>query len=143
MANLTGPSPRTYEVNADPNELDYPQGSEQTWEGSALTDAGSPGSGTNVAHTLIAGENFLGFANTSQNNASGTAFSTINVKGKGCAKLTVTGVTAASIGASVYASDGNTFTLTSTSNTRIGTVKQIISGTLCLVQFAGVGFKVG
>jgi len=144
MANLAAPTPRTYEIRADSDELDYPQGAEQTWEGSALTDAGSPGAGTNVIHTLVAGENFVGFANTSQNNASGSAGGiTINVKGKGCVKLSVTGVTAASVGKKVYASDGNTFTLTSISNTLIGVIKQIVSGIVCMVEFAGEGFQVG
>ena len=40
-------------------------------------------------------------------------------------------------------SDGNTFTLTSTSNTLIGVIKKFYAGTTCDVSFAGVGFKAG
>lgn len=142
MANLTSDLPRTFEVTASNEQIDYPQAAAKIYQGSALSDAGSPGSGTNVANTLVAGENFLGFAEITQDNSSGSAGSiTTNVRGKGViCGVNVTGATAAKLGANVYMSDGNTFTTTSTSNTLIGHIKKYYTGTKCDISFTGVGF---
>ena len=139
MANLTTPSPRQFAVN--PDFMDYPIGTSKIYEGSAVSDAGSPSAGTNVANTLVAGENFLGFADQTVDNTSGASGVTISVATKGYVQLVVTGVTSASLGATVYASDGNTFTLTSTSNSKIGKVAKIVSGTTVLVAFYGLAVE--
>lgn len=143
MANLTHTQPRTYQV-LPVAYLDYPVAAAKVYEGSALSDTSStaPGvAGTNVAETLVATENFIGFANATVDNSAGVSGATINVVAAGVIQLVVTGVTAASVGATVYASDGNTFTLTSSGNTTIGKVIQIVSGTTVLVKFEGVGFR--
>ncbi|MDP9175622.1 MAG: hypothetical protein M3O30_17400 [Planctomycetota bacterium] len=144
MANLTNAASRTFEMLAD--EQDYPMAAAKIYQGSALSDAGSPGAATNVAETLVAGENFLGFANTTIDNSGGTAGSqTIDMKCKGTVLLVVAGLAATSLGASVYASDGNTFTLTAAANSKIGVVKKILSvsaGT-ALVSFSGVQYRAG
>lgn len=140
MSQLTSPLPRTLELDGR-NFQDYPMVSNVTiYQGSAVSDSGSPGSATNTAHQLVAGENFLGFANATVTNASGGS-STINVITTGVVKLSVTGVSSTSLGAEVYASDGNTFTLTSSANSAIGRVVNIISGTTCLVRFTGLPYK--
>jgi hypothetical protein len=139
MAALTVQTPRTFEI---PNRTfqDYAVATSATiYEGSALSDTGSATTGTNVAESLVAGENFMGFANA--NVISALAGATINVVTSGTVKLVVTGVTAASLGAEVYASDGNTFTLTSTSNSAIGRVVKIISGTTVMVRFTAFAYK--
>ena len=138
MANLSAPSPRQYQVLPDAY-FDYPMTNAKIYEGSALSDAGSPGAGTNVAHNLVAGENFLGFADETVDNSGGSSGGVaITVVSKGVVQVAVTGVTSASLGATVYMSDGNTFTTTSTSNSKIGKVSKIVSGTTCLVSFNGI-----
>jgi predicted RecA/RadA family phage recombinase len=139
MANLTHTQPRNYQV-LPTAYLDYPMAASTTiYEGSALSDTGSATTATGVAETLVAGENFLGFANGTV--TTGSSVGTINVIAEGVIQLAVTGVTAASTGAEVYASDGSTFTLTSTSNTPVGKVIKIVSGTTVLVKFQGIGLR--
>jgi hypothetical protein len=139
MAQLTFTTPRTYQVLPSVY-LDYPMAASSTiYEGSALSDTGSATTGTGVAEPLVAGENFLGFANGTVTTGSSTGI--VNAVADGVIQLVVTGVTATSTGASVYASDGNTFTLTSTSNTLIGKIIKIVSGTTVLVKFSGIGFR--
>jgi predicted RecA/RadA family phage recombinase len=141
MAQLTHANPRPFTQPVD-NQQDYPMTASVIYEGSAVSDAGSPGSASGNAEQLVAGENFLGFAHETVNNSAGSAGSTtINVVTSGIAQLSVTGVTNASTGVDVYASDGNTFTTTSTSNSLIGRVVKVISGTTCSVRFWGVGMK--
>ena len=139
MAQLTVPTPRTYKIL--PVEDDFPMAASATiYEGSALSDTGSATTATGVAEPLVAGENFMGFANaTVTSPATGTT--TINVNVDGVIQLVVTGVTSASLGATVYASDGNTFTTTSTSNTAVGKVVKIVSGTTVLVKFQAQGYR--
>jgi hypothetical protein len=61
------------------------------------------------------------------------------VKQRGEIVLSVTGVASADdVGQTVYASDDDTFTLTSTSNSSIGKVARWISGTTCVVYFEAV-----
>lgn len=49
--------------------------------------------------------------------------------------LPVTGASAASVGAIVYASDDDTLTLTAATNVPVGYIARHISGTTCLVEF--------
>jgi hypothetical protein len=138
MANLTATTPRTYQIL--PSTLDYPiAGTATIYEGSALSDTGSATTGTGVAETLLGTETFLGFA--SQTVLANSGITTITANVEGVIQLAVTGVTAASTGATVYASDGNTFTTTSTSNSAVGKVIKVISGTTCLVKYQGLGYR--
>jgi hypothetical protein len=140
MANPTSSVPRTITLPGNVQQ-DYPiSGTSVIYQGTAVSDVGStaPGvAGTNVAANLTAGENFLGFAN----GDSIIGQTSLSVTTDGQVALTVAGLTAASNGASVYASDGNTFTLTSTSNSKIGVVRKILSvaNTLATVAFAATG----
>ncbi|MGE0253487.1 MAG: cytoplasmic protein [Vicinamibacterales bacterium] len=105
------------------------------YEGSAI---GHNGSG--AARPLVAGDPFLGFALRQADNAAGAA-AAINVQlaRRGTAKLVVTGVDGwDDVGKDVYASDDNAFTLTASTNTRIGKVVAHVSGTTCWVEFEAV-----
>jgi predicted RecA/RadA family phage recombinase len=88
--------------------------------GVACSDA----SGGGTINQLVDGENFVGFS--LQQAASGE---TCQLAAQGIVRLTVTGVDAATdFGVPVYATEGNTFSLTdSGSDTVIGTVLRVHS----------------
>lgn len=90
------------------------------------------------ARQLTAGDIFGGFAEQHVNNSVATdGAATIPVKYKGRVLLTVGTAAVTDIGKPVYASDGATFTLTGTSNTRIGTIVRWISTGVVVVAFDG------
>jgi len=96
------------------------------FEGSAL------GLSAGGARQLVAGDRFLGFAK--EDAASGVDVQ-IDPPGQGGRVIVdVIGVGVNSVGGDVYASDGDTFTLTIGANTMIGTVLRIVSGITCVVQ---------
>ena len=143
MAALTAPAPRKIEVKK--SFQDMPMTAAKVYEGSALSDTSStaPGvAGTNVVRSYTSPENFIGIALATVDNSTGTAGSqTIPVLTEGIVQLVVTGATAASVGANVYATDGNTFTTTLTANTAIGVIVKIISGTTVLVKIQGCQYR--
>lgn len=125
---MTSNTPRLYELNAQ-SKVVLPAAAEHIYEGMALGDS----SGT--ARILQAGDVFLGFANEECSNA-GSSGLTLEILQRGVATLLVTGVTSTDdIGATVYASDSSTFTLSSTGNTSIGKIIKWESATKCRVAF--------
>ena len=89
------------------------------------------------ANELVAAEAFAGFAEEdidSTGLASGAT--SIRLVASGRVKLLVVGASAVSdVDALVYADTSTTFTLTSTSNSRIGRVSEWITGDYCWVEF--------
>lgn len=134
MATLTVNKKRTYEVNEDAvlNDVDI-IAADIVYEGAAVGESSSSGTG----RPLVAGDVFLGFCIAKTDNASGSASAKqIRVRQKGTVKLAVTGVSGvADVGATVYASDDDTFTLSSTSNTAIGKIVRHVSSTTVMVRF--------
>lgn len=139
MATLTLDTPRVFETGHDEylNEVAL-AASTKIFAGAAV------GTTSGTARPLVAGDPFAGFctdycdSTVSSNPAIPTVGYAlrVKVKSKGVAQLSVVGVTGVTNeGATVYASDDATFTLTSTSNTAIGKVERWISGTLCMVAF--------
>ena len=128
---------------------EYPQGdredypviaSDIIYEGSAVGENGS-----GYARPLVAADPFLGFAVSKADNSAGAAGDKdVTVRVKGSVKVAVVGATAitANDRPLVYASDDDTFTLTSTSNTEIGVLRRWISGTTCVVDFDATMTKV-
>lgn len=140
MSALTADSPRVFEHGHDSfkNEFNV-VASGKIYDGSAvgLTTGGN-------ARALVAGDPFAGFASEGVDNSTGAAGAKrVKVGRKGVVKLAVTGVTGvlSDIGATVYASSDNDFTLTSTSNTAIGKVARIESGTTCLVTYESADLR--
>lgn len=134
MATLTQDQPRAYGVSDDLNEVPV-IASHLIFEGCAVGD-----NGAGLARKLVALDPFVGFAKEQCDNSTGAA-SARNVKvwERGKVVLNVTGVASADdVGQTVYASDDNAFTLTSTGNTAIGKVARWISGTQCVVYFEGI-----
>lgn len=133
MATLAQDKPRAFGVG-EFNELPV-IASDIIFEGAAVGDNGS-----GLARPLVAADPFLGFAKEQCDNSAGAA-SARNVKifERGKIELDVVGVASADdVGQTVYASDDDTFTLTSTSNSAIGKVARWVSGTRCVVYFEGV-----
>lgn len=92
------------------------------------------------ARPLVAADNFQGFAVKKADNSAGAAGAiTVKIQDEGDIELDVVGVTGiTNQGATVYASDDDTFTLSSTGNSSIGKIKRWISGTKCIVAFQSV-----
>ena len=121
---------RAFEIG-DVNE--YPViAADIIYEGSAVGDNGS-----GYARPLTAADSFLGFAESQADNSAGAAGAeTVRVKDRGKVVASVTGVTGVGdVGSSVYMSDDDVFTLTSTSNSLVGKVVRYISGTQVVVAF--------
>lgn len=132
MTTLAANKPRNYELG-DIGE--YPVvASDIIYEGAAV------GMSAGNARPLTAGDPFLGFAEAKVDNSSGSAGDKrVRVKRRGQVQIPVTGVTGITdVGDDVYASDDDTFTLTESTNTRIGTVTRYVSTGVAVVEFEAV-----
>lgn len=131
MATLAADSPRDYQLG---EKEDYPViASDIIFEGAAVGENAS-----GYARPLVAADPFLGFADRKADNSAGAAGAVnVTVKTRGRLKVPVVGASAitANDRPAVYASDDDTFTLTSTANSKIGYVSRWISGTTCIVEF--------
>ena len=108
------------------------------YEGAAVGENGS-----GYFRPLVAADAFAGFAERQADNSAGAAGAvSVRVKTRGRVILSVAGVTAVTDeGSTVYASDDDTFTLTSTSNSAIGKIVRHISGTTVEVYFEASSFR--
>jgi len=136
MTTLAADKARNFELG-DIQELPM-IASDIIYEGSAVGDNAS-----GLARPLVALDPFLGFAERTADNSAGAASAkTVRVRTRGQVQLTVVGASsAADVSETVYASDDDTFTLTSTSNTAIGKVSRWVSGTTCIVAFEALPFR--
>jgi len=130
MTTLAADTPRD-KVLGDMNDIPA-VASDIIYEGAAVGDNAS-----GYGRPLVAGDTFLGFANEKCDNSDGSAGEkNIKVSKRGAVVLSVTGVTGVGdVGTTVYASDDDTFTLTSTSNTAVGKIARYISGTKVDVEY--------
>lgn len=137
MATLSVDKPRTFELNGgDPAYNELPIiASDTVYAGAAVGESSTSG----TYRPLAGGDTFAGFAVEKCDNESGAASAKrIKLRERGSAKLSVTGVSSAATGrsgATVYASDDDTFTLTATGGSSIGKIKRWISGAICMVDF--------
>lgn len=112
---------------------DYPViASDIIYEGSAVGENGS-----GYARPLEAGDAFLGFAVSKADNSAGAAGAiNVRVRKRGNVKLAVDSLAITDNDrVAVYASDDNTFTKTSTSNSKIGYVSRFVSSGVGVVEF--------
>lgn len=131
MTTLSKDTPRDYALG---DFEDYPViASDIIYEGAAV------GLSVSGYRPLQAGDPFVGFCTEKADNSSG-AFADINVRTRtrGAVVLSISGLAITDFGKDVYASDDNTFTLTKSTNTRIGYVSQWIETGKGVVQFQGV-----
>lgn len=132
MATLAADKPRAYKVG---DRADYPViAADIIYEGAAVGE-----NGAGYARPLAAADPFLGFAVEKVDNSDGAAGDLrVTVRTKGVlASVAVAGATAitANDRPAVYASDDDTLTLTSTSNSLVGYVERWISSGVCDVAF--------
>ena len=108
------------------------------YEGAAVGE-----NGAGYFRPLVALDPFAGFAERTVDNSAGAAGAVnVRVKPRGRVILPVVGVTAVTDeGATVYASDDDTFTLTSTGNSAIGKITRYISGTTVEVYYEASSFR--
>lgn len=133
MATLAVDKQRVFELD-DISTSEIPAiATDIIYNGAAVGESSSTGTG----RPLVAGDNFLGFCVERCDNSAGAASAkNIKVRDKGVVKLSVATVSStADVGDTVYASDDDTFTKASTSNTSIGKIVRWISGTTCMVAF--------
>jgi hypothetical protein len=127
---LSADTPRIYELG-DINEVPV-KASTSIYEGAAV------GMTSGYARGLVAGDQFVGFAQRKADNSATATDGYINCKviSKGLIKLTISGIAVTDIGKAVYASADGTFTLTEGSNSPIGTVYRYVTTDTCVVAFA-------
>ena len=136
MTTLAASTPRDYVLG---DMLDLPViAADIIYEGAAVGENGS-----GYFRPLVAADPFAGFAERTVDNSAGAAGAlNVRVKPRGRVILPVVGVTAVTDeGATVYASDDDTFTLTSTSNSAIGKITRYISGTTVEVYYEASSFR--
>jgi len=132
MTTLAADARRNYELG-DIEEYGV-IASDIIYQGAAVGDNGS-----GYARPLVAGDPFLGFAEAQVDNASGAAAArNVRVRRNGRVQLSIGSLAITDVGKPVYASDDDTFTLTQSTNTCIGTVVRFISTGVGIVEFGGV-----
>lgn len=129
MTTLALNKPRAYEEGFY-NDLPV-KGSTKIYEGAAL------GKASGYARPLVAADVFLGFSQELVDNSAGAdGAKNVRTRQRGKIVLDVVGVTGVTNeGATVYASDDDTFTLTSSGNTAVGKISRWMTGTRCVVEF--------
>lgn len=136
MTTLAADARRSYELGSIE---EYPViASDIVYQGAAVGDNGS-----GYARPLQAGDPFLGFAEKQVDNSAGSAGDkNVRCVRRGRVQLSVASVAITDVGADVYASDDNTFVLTQSTNTRVGTVARFISSGVAIVEFDAVRSKI-
>lgn len=131
MATLTADKARTYGATEGPHDYKPVAANTTIFRGSAV------GNASGLSRPLQAGDEFNGFAWSKADNSAGSAGDeVVEVRPEGLAQLDVAGVGSADVvNDPVYASDDDTFTLTSSGNSAIGKIVERISGTRCWVYF--------
>lgn len=133
MTTLAANKLRDYPIG---NTEEYPViAADIIFQGAAVGENGS-----GYARPLVAADPFLGFAEAIADNSAGAAGAiTVTVKKRGNIVLPISGLAiTANDHPPVYASDDDTFTLTATSNTKIGFVSRWISTGLAVVEFDAI-----
>jgi hypothetical protein len=116
MTTLAKDKPRAYELGEFNS---FPViASDIIYEGAAVGDNGS-----GIARPLAAGDPFLGFAIEKVDNSDGAeGDKRVRVHDEGKIRLPITSLAITDRGKPVYASDDDTFTLTASTNTYVGSV---------------------
>lgn len=130
MTALTNDTTRVFEVNNDSNAVALAAGT-KVFQGSLIGKTA-----TGYGRALEAGDTAMGFAKDNVDNTDGTdGEKIVEVKSMGKVSLFISGLTIADIGKDVYASDDNTFTLTSTDNSKVGKIIRFEKSDYAIVYF--------
>lgn len=129
MATLSKDKPREY-YQGDFHEFPV-VASDIIYQGAAVGDNSS-----GYARPLVAGDPFRGFAEQKVDNASGSAGDKyVRTKTRGMIRLSIASLAITDVGKDVYASDDDTFTLTQSTNTRIGYVHAWVEAGVGIIKF--------
>jgi hypothetical protein len=127
MAQLIANTARTFELG---DKTDLPvKASSAIYQGSAV------GITAGYARQLVAGDRFGGFAEYGCAAPAADGGALVRVRRIGLVVLAITSIAVTDIGKPVYASDGDTFTLTQSTNTHIGRVVRVVGTNQALVAF--------
>ena len=139
MTTLAANALRVYEGDVRIEESALPViASDIVYEGAAVGVV----DGTGHTRPLVGGDRFVGFCYRKADNSAGAAAAlNVSLKTMGFISLSVSGAVITDIGQPVYASDDDTFTLTSSGNSAIGKVARWVSGTTCIVAFEALPFR--
>jgi hypothetical protein len=138
MTQLATATARTY-LEGDLEDLPV-KATSAIYEGSAI------GFAAGYHRQLAAGDEFCGFSlqDVASQTSDGDAY--VRVRTRGRIVLTITSVAVTDIGKPVYASDGNAFTLTPSTNAHVGRVVGVYGTNLAVVAFdasrAGLGGQI-
>jgi hypothetical protein len=101
------------------------------FEGSAVgIDAAS-----GYARQLVAGDQFVGFAQgKADNSGGGNGAIDVKIQSRGYVTASLT-VAVTDIGKPIYMSDGDTFSLTQSTNSHVGVVHRFVDTSTCIVAF--------
>jgi hypothetical protein len=127
MAALTADTTRNYE--------DGIYGDKPVKASSTIYRGDAVGMTSGYARQLVAGDVFAGFATAKAVGTAADGGVNVNVIRAGFIQLAVGSLAVTDIGKAVYASDSNTFTLTQSTNSRVGVVARFISSGVGLVRF--------
>lgn len=128
---LTEDTPLTQELG---NVGEYGvKASAKVYEGAAV------GSSSGYARGLIAGDLFLGFAESQADNTSGQDGDiSVRVLQRGAVELAVSGAAITDLGASVYATADGTFAFAGDEDSRVGAVVRFVSTGVVVVKFDAI-----
>lgn len=130
MTALTNDTNRVFEVDNDSNAVALAAGT-KVFQGSLIGKTA-----TGYGRALEAGDTAMGFAKDNVDNTDGTdGEKIVEVKSMGKVSLFISGLTIADVGKDVYASDDNTFTLTSTNNSKVGKIIRFEKSDYAIVYF--------
>lgn len=132
MTTLAADKSRKFGVSEGPHSNSPVVATDIIYQGAAVGDNAS-----GYARPLSGGDAFLGFAFAKADNSAGSAGAIdVELRKTGEVTLSVTGVTGVGdIDETVYATDDDTFTLTSSGATAIGKILRYVSGTTVVVYF--------
>lgn len=138
MATLAADKPRAYELNGETSFNELPViASDIIYEGALVGESSSDG----TCRPFVAADVVLGFCVEKVDNSAGAAAAkNVKIREKGYIWLTVTGGDNVNdLGAAVYATDDDTFTLTASGATQIGKLVRYDATRThkCLVYFEG------
>ena len=131
MTTLATDKSRTYELG-DLNSFPV-VATDIIYEGAAV------GLSSGNARPLNAGDQFVGFCIQNVDNSTGSAGDMrVQVKTYGEIQLAIGSLAATDVGKPVYASDDDTFTKTSSGNSKIGWCSRYISSGVGIVEFEAI-----
>lgn len=145
MATLAAPKSRAYEFDPPPIYNNLPVvASDIIYEGSAVGETAATGVG-NVQPAVGSAtpDVFHGFADETVDNSAGAAGAkSVRVRSQGIVQLAVAAEPAAVwLGATVYATDDDTFTFTSTNAVLIGKAVRKVSAGVYMVFFQAASLR--